>query len=122
MKTQHTPGPLMIGDLRLGNIVKYHDGFRFIPAMDSHKPSRKAHATPDDCIPAWARARLIAAAPETAFERDRLKALNAELVEALEQIASADHPDYPHFRHGTEAAFGEHLMSIARAVLAKAQS
>lgn len=34
-----------------------------------------------------ANARLIAAAPETAAERDRLKAQNAELLKALEKIA-----------------------------------
>ena len=33
-----------------------------------------------------ANARLIAAAPETAAERDRLKAEKAELVEALERL------------------------------------
>ena len=33
-----------------------------------------------------ANARLIAAAPETAAERDRLKAINAELLEALSQM------------------------------------
>lgn len=32
-------------------------------------------------------ARLIAAAPETAAERDRLKEINAELLAALEKIA-----------------------------------
>mgnify|MGYP001612566934 FL=1 len=35
---------------------------------------------------AAANARLIAAAPETAAERDRLKAVNADLMEALENI------------------------------------
>jgi hypothetical protein len=32
------------------------------------------------------RARLIAAAPETAAERDRLREINAELLAALEQL------------------------------------
>ena len=36
-----------------------------------------------------ADAILIAAAPETAAERDRLKASNADLLEALENITSA---------------------------------
>jgi hypothetical protein len=45
-----------------------------------------------------------------------------ELVAALEQIAQADHPDYPHFTRGTEAEFAMHLMGIARAALARALS
>ncbi len=36
-----------------------------------------------------ANARLIAAAPDTAAERDRLKAENAELLEALREVVSA---------------------------------
>ena len=35
-------------------------------------------------------ARLIAAAPETAQERDRLKAINAELVDILQKIGELD--------------------------------
>ena len=36
-----------------------------------------------------ANARLIAAAPETAAERDRLKEINAELLDALTEIVAA---------------------------------
>ena len=50
---------------------------------------------------------------QVAKQRDQIKVLR----EALEQIAQADHPDYPHFRSGTEAAFGDHLMEVARAAL-----
>ena len=38
-----------------------------------------------------ANARLIGDAPETAAERDRLKTLNAELLEALREISRAGH-------------------------------
>lgn len=40
---------------------------------------------------AEANARLIAAAPETAAERDRLKEINAELLNALQLAASRLH-------------------------------
>jgi hypothetical protein len=43
----------------------------------------KTDPTRKQCI---ANARLIAAAPETAAERDRLKAINAELLVALELL------------------------------------
>lgn len=42
-----------------------------------------------------ANARLIAAAPETAAERDRLKEINAELLAALEKLYDACAP-YEH--------------------------
>jgi len=37
-------------------------GWRFIPWMDSHRPSRKWHATPQDALPRWAKsARIVEA-------------------------------------------------------------
>lgn len=49
------------GNVRLGTVVAYPGGFRFLPATDAHKPSRKYHATPQAAIPAWAR-KLMAKA------------------------------------------------------------
>ena len=46
-----------------------------------------------------------------------LEAENERLREALNQIATADHPDYPHFRSGTEVMFSEHLILVARQTL-----
>ena len=43
----------------------------------------------DDQAEREANARLIAEAPETAAERDRLKALNAELLAALKAVNRA---------------------------------
>jgi len=40
----------------------------------------------DGAVNNEANARLIAAAPETAEERDRLKEINKELLEALEYV------------------------------------
>jgi hypothetical protein len=57
-----------------------------------------------------ANARLIAAAPETAAERDRLKALNAELLAALKAVRAAQTP-----KDGREA------MRLADAAIAKAE-
>ena len=60
---------------------------------------------------ALAKARLIAAAPKTAQERDRLKALNAELVEALEAIAN----------HELDITGAADMAKMARAALVKAR-
>jgi len=58
-------------------------------------------------------ALLIAAAPETAIERDQLKAINAELVYALEeyQLANPIHND-------SEAE----LYDLAKAAIAKSKT
>ena len=64
-----------------------------------------------------ADARLIAAAPETAQERDRLKAINAELVEALERTVCALEEVA---EDGGTIIYNE-TMDIARAALAKAR-
>lgn len=42
-----------------------------------------------------------------------------ELLAALEQIAQANHPDYPHFKSGTEAEFADHLIAVAATAVAK---
>ena len=64
-------------------------------------------------------ARLIAAAPETAAERDKLKAINAELLAALQNII-------PRFERciivsGTSEELAMIATKAARATLAKAQ-
>ena len=47
----------------------------------------------------WANAALLEAAPETAAERDRLKAINADLLEVLKQLAK-EHQDLLNEHHG----------------------
>ena len=54
-------------------------------------------------------------------ERDALAEQNRALADALRQIAEADHPDYPHFKSGTEMMFSDHLMDVARAALKAAE-
>jgi hypothetical protein len=53
-----------------------------------------------------ANARLIAAAPETAAERDRLKKINAELLAALKAILANEVPSDAEWK-AAEAAVRE---------------
>ena len=66
----------------------------------------------------WQRAERvrIAAAPETAAERDRLKAVNAELVGALQTIANSERLETDTFVCDFDT-----LQGIARAALARAR-
>jgi hypothetical protein len=73
-----------------------------------------------------ANARLIAAAPETAAERDRLKEVNAELLEVLrltaDQALRCEIPEGygPEFRSEEWDAGYDAAISSARAAIAKA--
>ena len=58
-------------------------------------------------------ARLIAAAPETAAERDRLRTINSELVDAIEGVLH-------HEIYGTSTSYPAALQHC-RAVLARAR-
>ena len=69
----HTPGPW--------TYTRNPENTRFV--IDS-EPGRALAVTAGFECDNEANARLIAAAPETAAERDRLKEINAELLEALE--------------------------------------
>ncbi len=61
-------------------------------------------------------ARLIAAAPETAAERDKLKAINAELVDSARALLyKIDNINSEEFSHGGDRQEREQL----RATLAK---
>ncbi len=72
----HTPGPWSIKDgARTFYIHGSEDKYIIAEAhRDYADPQRESNA------------RLIAAAPETAAERDRLKAINAELLTALKNL------------------------------------
>ena len=71
----HTPGPWHqhVSDINGVVSVRKKDGTVICQVW---KPNDLTHA------------RLIAAAPETAAERDRLKAINAKLLAALKGVAS----------------------------------
>ncbi len=61
----------------------------------------------------------LAAAPETAAERDKLKDINAELLEVLREIAEGKGPFDPDpLQHATNAVFN--MVAIAKAAIAKA--
>ncbi len=103
----HTPGPWYfdwLGDERgwiLDNQANYiaeivtHDEMGFYVSEDQQK----------------ANARLIAAAPETAKERDGLKVLNAELLDACKQVLDAQ----------IDFALCEREFRILSSVIAKAE-
>mgnify|MGYP001586862317 FL=1 len=73
MNAKHTPGPYAI---------EWGDGWAKITPPDGHGPIAKLTLRPtnNNVSEKEANACLFAAAPETAAERDRLKAINAELL------------------------------------------
>lgn len=117
METKHTPGPWFVmgidgnGDIQVSGhpfYIGHSDPLYHCIVTGNNEAERKANAA------------LIAAAPETAAERDRLAAINAELVAALERIL------YAHDNHGNGAAMGEAILcqqyaAQARAALAKSK-
>jgi hypothetical protein len=82
-KAKHTPGPWVVGPV--DDTVVTHlgaDGARYIVAEIAGDYNQ-----PDTWPIMEANARLIAAAPETAAERDKLREINAEMLAALEAVA-----------------------------------
>ena len=97
MMNEHTPGPWNIAISFAEHGLTMNDGG--VPVMGDGGNKRVCVVDLQADVPKNARygsedkvrdanARLIAAALKTAAERDRLKALNAELVEALEEITA----------------------------------
>ena len=128
---KHTPGPWRIGQLGLTN-----DGASFILSdhadmsictVTCQTPFKRGNGWRTECETREANARLIAAAPETAAERDRLKALNAELLEVLrltaDQALRCEIPEGygPEFRGEEWDAGYDAAISSARAAIAKAK-
>lgn len=72
-ETKHTPGPWYVD----------HDRVTVRAEMLAKPVQIAACGTPTSTY-AQANARLVAAAPETAAERDRLREVNRELVAAME--------------------------------------
>jgi hypothetical protein len=102
---KHTPGPWRF--CSDGHIVSASTGERVCTPHSTLLGGKVSDQIKD----LKRNARLIAAAPETAAERDRLREVNAELVAALsELLAEAEEFHNPH----TEG------WNMARAALAKA--
>ena len=72
--SKHTPEPWIINDLRPSYPITIlsESGVGICDMLDE--------------LDVESKARLIAAAPDTAAERDRLKALNVELLETVEEL------------------------------------
>ena len=130
---KHTPGPWEADTLRVwagtkANLV-YIASLKFV--SDTGLPDSDTGLPDDESL---ANAALIAAAPDTAAERDRLKAQNAELVRILEAAlermeAVSERIGVEHRSEGVSqrahvghmaAHLGQHA-KIARADLAKAK-
>ena len=77
----HTPGPWAINADYPRTIIAGKTMVASVTAGPDRNSMLQHYKPPAD--EAAANARLIAAAPETAAERDRLKAINAELVTVL---------------------------------------
>ena len=107
--TKHTPGPWGCDEVRTscgrafrigaGEMLKAGNGCCIIYDDYPGNPDNERKAN----------ARLIAAAPETAAERDRLKEINSDLLAALERIEQQ--LDYGQ----TEAAHKTALSALAKA-------
>ena len=85
---KHTPGPWYVSQVGLTNggdrPITTEDGR--ICTVDCQTPFKRGEGWQSECDVREANARLIAAAPETAAERDRLKEVNAELLAALKAL------------------------------------
>lgn len=114
MSAQHTPGPWFALPRKYSTIyVEARIGGGMLQEVAACGPTEVT-------TQAEANARLIAAAPETAKERDELKAINAELLAALKWSVNAFDLDTI---EEIEAGYGEGTakqISAARAVIAKA--
>ena len=115
MTSEHTPGPWLITPE--GYISTDAYGF-----VQIYTPFREHAFGPNASDPnheefeiAAANARLIAAAPDTAAERDRLKAVNAKLLAAIAALLNG----IQHWNDTTKTERLESAAAQAREVIAK---
>ncbi len=121
MSIQHTPGPWVI-DEQVGTWTARLVGTPPKTLNENlHSLIAEVYGTFEKYaeykVERDANARLIAAAPETAAERDRLREINKELLEACKFAfsVSVSHPDM-----GNNTEFNE-LRETLRAAIAKAE-
>ena len=117
--SKHTPGPWVAHPPgtrnRTGASVDTLAGAVPVASCRVYPSTYEARAV------AYANARLIAAAPETAAERDRLRKVNAELLEALRLISGLcdDEPADIKARGLSRCC---RINEFARAAIAKAEA
>lgn len=100
---KHTKGPWVVYE----NISEFKTGYVVVETADGDRIyEREVYKSTYENE--FANAALIAAAPDLLEERDKLKAVNAELLEALEEIVEQLEGEYFNF-------------SNARAAIAKAE-
>jgi len=78
---KHTPGKWHASNLRIFANINGLDR----RVAECYRPAISGEYDGGECE---ANARLIAAAPETAAERDRMKEINNDLLEALKEVLS----------------------------------
>lgn len=88
-QTKHTPGPWQVSRWYQGKIDQTYvsSASKSVCLLMRHDKEEPYGIDQEE---EQANARLIAAAPETAEERDRLKETNAELLEALKDSDSSN--------------------------------
>lgn len=115
MKTaQHTPGPWVLKR----RAKPFHGVANIRDSAGRRICSFTAHRNHAGYCNAEheANARLIAAAPETAAERDRLKAINAELLEACKAVVERSEGKL----YNTDQETGETFVNLLLNAIAKA--
>ena len=116
----HTPGPWKLETVRTSCGLCHKIGpFPWREGQENHACIYDDYPPPGGRPELVANARLIAAAPETAAERDRLNELNAELLETLKDIARQKLTTELDDQGDFEFAY-DTIVKIARAALAKA--
>ncbi len=115
MTSKHTPGPWHVSPE--GFISTTENGYLPIrtPFRERAFGPNADDPSHEDSAIAEANAHLIAAAPETAAERDSLKAINAELLAALTALLNG----IQHWKDTTKTERVENAVTQAREVIAK---
>jgi hypothetical protein len=109
MSAQHTPGPWAV--VQRFSVAQDFDGG--IAVADVVRLPSRAEAE--------ANARLIAAAPETAAERDQLRALNADMLAALREYDAYMSRFYRDTDGGPMSEPNRASWKAARAAIARAE-
>jgi hypothetical protein len=123
-ESKPTPGPWRVSNARPTKVRGFDILAGYVKIVAS---AHLGHDLYKDQAEREANARLIAAAPETAAERDRLKEVNAELLEVLrltaDQALRCEIPEGygPEFRSEEWDAGYDAAISSARAAISKAK-